>query len=275
MFDLQGKITDKFEKFAVYYHNLFDFPLSFSEIIKWTPTKLLPNFKPEYDISCENGYCYVAGRKGLLYKRILRKRFFERKMLIANKASKILSGIASIKMIAISGSLAMQNATKDSDIDLFIITKRGKLWLTRLITYLVLHIYNFPTRRVGGRHQKDRLCLNMWFDESDLIWKNPRNIYTAHEIAQLVPLINKNRTYEKFIWVNKWVKDFWPNAVKIQKIENESRKHKIQFNIFETLAFMLQYHHMKSKMTIEVVTPTRAIFHPQDWSQTVLKRLTS
>ena len=60
----------------------------------------------------------------------------------------------------------------------------------------------------------------MWLDESDMVWqRKDRNIYTAHEIAQIVPLINKDKTYEKFLSHNRWILDFWPNAVKIRKLQ--------------------------------------------------------
>ncbi len=271
--DLQARITDGFEKFAVYYHNLFDFPLSFSELIKWTPAKYSYDSKTKIEVVCEKGYCFVSGRAGLPYKRLLRKRYSIRKMLIAKKASNLLSKIPSIKMIAISGSLAMENAKNDSDIDLFIITSKDRLWSTRFLTYLVLKIFNFRVRAPGDLVQKDKLCLNMWFDESDLEWRRPRNIYTAHEIAQLSPLTNKNETYEKFLYKNIWILNFWPNAVKIQKIEDKKQKNKEQFNIFETLIFKLQCLHMKSRMTSEIVRLNRAIFHPQDWSKIILEKL--
>jgi hypothetical protein len=36
------------------------------------------------------------------------------------------------------------------------------------------------------------------------------------------------------------------------------------------IAFEIQYQHMKSKMTRETVTRTRALFHPHDWGKVVL-----
>jgi hypothetical protein len=72
---------------------------------------------------------------------------------------------------------------------------------------------------------------------------------------------------------NRWVLSFWPNAVKIRK--QEKIKFEKKRNILEKIAYKIQYSHMRSKMTREVVTPTRALFHPQDWSKTVTSRLAS
>lgn len=273
--DLQAKITDKFEKFAVLYHNLFDYPLIFSELIQWTPATLPDSYDSHSEVFCDKGYCFVAGKGGLPYKRAIRKRISAKKLIVARKAAKLMSHIPGIKMVAVTGSLAMENSVAGSDIDLFIITAKSKLWSSRLITYLLLKLFGFSVRVPGDVVQKDKLCLNMWFDDGDLIWREPRNIYTAHEIAQITPLINKDETYEKFMFKNKWILAYWPNAVRIKdfkfKINNFSRG----VSIIEKLVFRLQYLHMKNKITREVITPSRAIFHPKDWSKTVLKRLTS
>ena len=44
-------------------------------------------------------------------------------------------------------------------------------------------------------------------------------------------------------------------------------------NFLEKTAFKLQYLHMKNKITREVITPTRALFHPKDWGKIIMKKL--
>ena len=115
----------------------------------------------------------------------------------------------------------------------------------------------------------------MWLDESDLVWISPRNVYTAHEIGQIMPLVNKNGIYENFLEKNKWILKYWPNSVKIQNSKVKSKNQAFDPGIIEKLAFWLQRRYMKSKMTREVITKTRAIFHPNDWGEVVLSRLSS
>ena len=124
----------------------------------------------------------------------------------------------------------------------------------------------------------------MWLDESDLIWdKADRNIYTAHEIAQIVPLINKDNVYEKFLYLNKWILLYWPNSVKIKDLGSKmyDAKNLISYILYlitrllENVTYRLQYQYMKSKITREIITPTRAIFHPNDWGKVVIKKLSS
>jgi hypothetical protein len=261
------------EKASVLYHDLFDYPLNFSDLIRWQLAEPVTiNQNPE--VVSKRKFYFLEGREGLIYKRILRKRISAKKMKIAQKASKVLSFLLGVKMVAVTGSLAMENSSEESDIDLMIITKKGNLWTTRLLSYLVLGIMRFVLRRPKDCKQQDKLCLNIWLDESDLIWlKKDRNLYTAHEIAQIVPLINKDETYERLIFQNKWILGFWSNAVRIKDLE--VKRAPLGVNPVEKLAFKLQYLYMKNKISREVVTPTRAIFHPQDLGKMILGRLSS
>jgi predicted nucleotidyltransferase len=272
----------KGERLSVVYHDLFDYPLNFSDLVRWRMGDgQVSGLEVGRNVVCRNSHYYIEGKDGLPFKRLLRKRISDRKMAIARRATKILSHIPSVQVIGVTGSLAMKNATEASDIDLIIITKRGRLWTTRLICYLVAWLFGVRTRKPGDGNESDKLCLNMWLDEESLTWsKGDRNIYTAHEIAQIIPLVNKNKIHERFLWENRWILNFWPNAVRVQ-----STKPKTQSTIFlrtvysalcvflESIAYRVQYKYMKSKITREVVTPAKALFHPNDWGSTVLGRL--
>jgi D-beta-D-heptose 7-phosphate kinase/D-beta-D-heptose 1-phosphate adenosyltransferase len=176
--------------------------------------------------------------------------------------------------MAVTGSLAMENSSEESDIDLMIVTKKGFLWTTRALTYLMIGIFGVGVRKPHDSNQKDKLCLNIWLDESDLIWpKKDRNLYTAHEIAQTVPLVNKCNAYEKFIYQNKWILDFWPNSIKIKNLKLKINNSRVRTGLLEQLAFKIQLKYMKSKITRELITPTRAVFHPQDWGEIIERKL--
>ena len=226
-------------------------------------------------IAHKDGFYFLEGRGGLIYKRVLRKRISAKKTKIAKKTAKILSFVPGIRMIGLTGSLAMENSSEESDIDLMIITKKGLLWTTRLCCYMAMWLCGHKIRKPGNKYQADKLCLNMWLDESDLIWpKEDRNLYTAHEIGQIIPLANKKNTYEKFIFQNRWILDFWPNSVRINK-KYKAEKNNSGTSVFERFFYTLQRNYMKSKITRETITPTRALFHPQDWGKEVMSRLSS
>src|SRR3972149_6335993 len=120
------------DKASIYYHDIFDFPLNSDDLIKWS-CRAGSRFARKVEIVNKSGYFFVKGRGSLIAKRLLRERVSKKKLEIARKASRILSFVPTVKMVAGTGSLAMANATRESDIDLMIVTKKGALWTTRLL----------------------------------------------------------------------------------------------------------------------------------------------
>jgi len=264
---------------SLIYHDIFDYPLAPLELIKWTAGKEI-EFKnlENTKISTKNGFLFLNGKEGSTLKRLMRKRISKRKLEKAKKAARVLSFLPTIKMVAVTGALAMNNANEDSDIDFLMITKKGSLWTTRLFAMGLLKVFRIPRRKYGDKITKDKLCLNIWLDESDLAWgKNNRNIFTSHEISQIIPLVNKDQAYERFLSKNIWIADFWPNATSA-KVEKRKKKKKIEKGglvtmLIEPLMRRAQYWYMKNKITRETITPTRALFHPVDWASFISLKL--
>ncbi len=268
---------------SIIYHDIFGYPLTKSDLSKWKVAEGLGFKVRDLRIDKSRGYYFLEGRQGIILKRVVNEKASRRKLKIAKLAGTVLAKVPTVRMIGITGALAMKNADEESDIDLAIVASGGTLWTTRLIVYCLLFIAGLSVRKPNRQDQEDKLCLNMWFDEGNLIWRK-RNIFTAHEIAQIIPIVNKDRTYEKFLQKNKWILDYWPKSVKIRNPKFESRNN-LEFsklkhiNIVSNfvlrasnfIAFKMQYLHMRSKITREVVTPSRAIFHPFDWSKYIQK----
>lgn len=264
---------------SLIYHDLFDYPLTSAELIRWQPgEKIEAVGLGNILFKHKSGHFYLDGREGIVLRRLMRERSSKKKMKIAKKASLVLSLIPTVKFVGVTGALAMKNADETSDIDLLVITKKDTLWISRAMSLVLLRLFRLPVRRFGQRDEKDKLCLNIWLDETNLVWKK-KNIYTAHEIAQIIPLVDKEKTFKKFINKNKWVKDYWPNALKLGrkrrkkvKKDGESKLSSI-FSVFESLARKLQFAYMKKKITNETVGKKIALFHPVDWSDYILNKI--
>lgn len=231
-----------------------------------------------------DGFYFIPQKKFSVFLRREREIFSEKKYLIAKRVVGIMSFLPTVKLVAITGSLAMENSDFDSDIDIMVVVRSGFLWTTRFLVYLIFFVFRIPFRRFGSKDTRDRVCLNIWLDEKKLGWPK-RNIFTAHEILQIVPLLNRDWTYERFLFVNFWAFEYWPNAVDkkiLRKISKLVLRKNSLFSFicfiwlpFELLFFALQRLYMIGKVKNEVVLLDRAIFHPVDISDKVLNLLSS
>jgi hypothetical protein len=105
----------------------------------------------------------------------------------------------------------MKNSDKDDDIDLLIVTKKNRLWLTRLLAVLLVELVA-RRRRPGEKDAKDKICLNMFLDETHLgVPPKERDLFSAHEVCQLKVLWERDNLYQGFLRNNQWTKEFLPN----------------------------------------------------------------
>lgn len=199
------------------YADIFDYPLKENEIYRFLISKSQMSssrFQEELlalppGIFQKDGFYFLKGRERIVSLRKKRERWSREKLKIAKRVAGWLKLIPSIKMVAVTGALAMENSDEEDDIDLFIITSANRLWLNRglVVTFLRLAgLYRRPGKI------KNKICPNMLLDESHLrIPKKEQDLFSAHEVCQLKLLWDRDETYQKFVKENQWVKRFLPN----------------------------------------------------------------
>lgn len=272
-------VSSKF--LSLVYHDIFDFPLSEGELVRWEVRGKKVDVAVGSGIQTTGEYYHLKGRGQIVKLRQEREKESIKKLKLARKICTKLFTIPTVRFIGVTGSLAMKNSKKESDIDLMVITSRGTLWTTRLIVYLATKLSSYQVRSADGTESKDAICFNMWLDEKHLLVPHKmRNLYSAHEVLQVVPLYNKGRTFEKFLEANKWTLDFWPKAhLGTRHWGLGTRKNALSIAycltpialLIEPIAYWTQRLYMYRRITRETVEPGRAFFHPTDWSSIVLK----
>jgi len=265
------------------YADIFDYPLTKKELFRFLITKEKIYKKDLFRIlelsipgvGQLGSYYFLNGKKNLVAERKKRGIESKKKMEKARRIAGLISFFPSIKFIGLSGSLSMNNCQKNDDIDLFIITSKRRLWITRLLVLVLLTLFG-ERRERNTILGKDKICLNMLLSEDSIaISKNSRNLFTAHEVLQVKPLFNRDNTYEKFLHFNKWTCSFLPNATPHQLTAFSDTQKKIHFtslllDAMEVAFFALQYLYMRSRITSEVVNRSVARFHPKDMKGYVL-----
>lgn len=105
-----------------------------------------------------------------------------------------------IRAIAITGSVAMDNATEKSDLDLLIVVKEGRIWTVRIFALLIIEIFG---RRMESA--KEKICLNFFTARETEV--PIQNIAMANMLLSATPLFGGN-DYAEFLNKNRWVKKF-------------------------------------------------------------------
>ena len=200
------------------YADIFDYPLKKEEIwrfllsdIRYQILDVSKGLKELPEVSQKNNFYFLKEREHLVLLRKKRERWSRKKLKIAKQVARCLKLIPTIKMVAVTGALAMENSNENDDIDLLIITSKSRLWLTRLLAVLLVELIA-KRRHPADKEVKDKICLNMFLDEGHLeVPKKEQDLFSAHEVCQLKVLWDKNGIYQKFLKANLWSKKYLAN----------------------------------------------------------------
>lgn len=260
------------------YADVFDYPLTLEEIWKYlisedivTKEKLKGEIAGlNSEIKKQGKFYFLQGRSKIIEKRKRREEESKEKIAKLKKIIPFLSFVPTVQFIGVSGALAMQNAERQDDIDLFVITKKNTLWVTRLILIVMLQLLGSRRKR-NGENSKDKICLNFLIDETELNFSKRNDLYNAHEICQMKAVFNRNNLYQRFMNTNKWVEKFLPNCINDKMFRlNENLYKKSKLSLFELPAKRFQFWYMKKHRTREIVSDSVLAFHPIDYKTRIL-----
>jgi hypothetical protein len=197
---------------AVAYADVFDYPLERTEIHRYLIGEVATQEKIDAALERDEmlATCvertgdrfHLHGRAEIVATRRRREAASAALWPTAFAYGTWIARLPLVRFVGVTGALAMSNADPRADIDLFILTHPGRLWLCRL---LVLAVVRFASLR------GHRLCPNFLLS-TDSLALSERNLFTAHEIAQIVPL-RATIWYPRFLEANGWTSDHLPNAL--------------------------------------------------------------
>ncbi len=197
---------------TVVYSDVFDFPVTRNEIWRWLPIKarlgeveevlngsrLMPDLLTEV-----SSYVTLKGREHLVSVREQRRKSSAVLRDTAERYARLISRLPFVRLIAITGSIAAENADKNSDLDYLLVTAPGRVWLTRSMTVLIVRLASM---------QGVTLCPNYLLSESAVALQE-RDLYTARELFSMIP-VGGTPVYAKMMIENVWWHEYLPNAPK-------------------------------------------------------------
>lgn len=192
------------------YADLFKYPLKPAEITRrcdW-PEANLDNVKNKL-VGLENRgwihareeFYYLGEENGKVGRRKKGNALANQRMKTARKVSRFISKFPYVEAVMLSGSLSKDYMEEDSDIDFFIVTRPGRLWVARTLLVLFKKVFLLNSH-------KD-FCVNYFVDTSHLEIED-KNLFTATEVVTLVPTCNY-AIYEAFRKENTWADGQYPN----------------------------------------------------------------
>lgn len=216
------------------YHDVFEYPLTVEEIWKWlyvhddadaagvvraTPADVewaVAALSIAGKVDRAGSYVTLPGRSGLVATRMARHVANERKWRRARLVSSWLRVVPFIRFIGVVNTLAIDNARPESDIDLFIIVKRRRLWFTRMLATVMVQM--FGVRRHGSS-VSDRVCLSFYVSDGALNLeplKHPaisEDSYLAYWVTEVVPLFARGSAWQDFLKANVWATKRIPHGL--------------------------------------------------------------
>jgi hypothetical protein len=206
---------------SVIYASLFDYPVTLGQLregligeaadeltlARWYDASELLQESIEY----ADGHFFPRGRRDLLDTR--RRRETVSRALLEDWTGplSLIRAMPFVRMVALSGSLAHLNADSEADLDLFVITRPGRVWSVAVSTLILARVMGW----------RKRLCLNYIVSERALM-VGPADLFSANQIVHLQPLCGEG-VYHRFLDANRFVERFYPNFR--PKAATETRDH--------------------------------------------------
>lgn len=151
------------------------------------------HFFSEKDIAKLGTYLKVKKNPGIHEKKLWEKVWV---------FSPYFAKIPWILSICVWNSLAMNACHKDSDIDLFIICEKRRIWIVRILFTILLTLM---WERKNSKNHAGKFCLSFFITENALDFKDisiNNDIYLYYWLKTLKPVINRRSTYERFMHIN-------------------------------------------------------------------------
>lgn len=282
---------------TVSYFSFFSYPLTAFEIWKWqlspvTPYSLHLVMEALASPSLQEKLVHRHGHYTLASRSIedcLEQRHDRFLNAIAKykklaRVLKYLARIPYIEGVAMCNSLVFHHTQPRSDIDLFIITKPGRVWSSRLLSVLPLML----VRQRPGEAKQDPVDIS-FFVGSDVrdfqhLRIKPHDPYMAVWLASLVPVFERESgLFARLQKENAWAHKVVPNISLARRAKSARFSHvrvRVPMPISERFAkrvsvarFPADIMNMANRDTRVIVRPYMLKFHKNDRREQIAAEL--
>lgn len=196
---------------AVAYADVFDYPLTVAEVHRYmvgvaTDARAVERALGDVrrlpaPLERAGTYVVLEGRAALVEMRRERAALAAAMWPRARRYGRMIAQLPFVRMVAVTGALAVDNVQRGADIDYLVVTEPGRLWLCRALIIALVR---------AAALADDVVCPN-YLLSTRALELHERSLYTAHELVQMVPLAGM-LVYNAMRRLNDWSGQFLPNA---------------------------------------------------------------
>jgi predicted nucleotidyltransferase len=202
------------------YHDFLEMPLTATEVCRYLfrpkEEKLEVSVFSEVEQSLDDlvkektlifslGYYTFPSRENLINQRIRSHAVAQTKWRRLRRIAWFLQAVPFLEMVAASGSMARELVKEDSDLDVLLVTRSGRIWMVRFIVTVALDALGLRRRPTGPT--KNLICLNHYLAQDAL--KLPyQSLYTALEYARIIPLFGEKQCWKFRIENKEWIEKY-------------------------------------------------------------------
>lgn len=269
-----------------------DFPVTALELWKWCDVPEVSigeiesvlassTWLKEQSVQSADGFYGLGDVATWRRERMNRVTDALRKSQRAHRFVRFAAWLPWVRMVAICNSLAHSFTNNQSDIDLFIVTQRGRIWSTRLLLTGILSML----RLRPGEAKRDPICLSFFAAEDALDLSSMKigaeDPYLAMWLESLTPIIDRDDVLGKIHATNRWIRPSLPRSQPIERTSAyciATHRSLPDFPFFERFAERLQRARFPAKLRSMMNLDTRVIvtdsvlkFHDNDRRQAILE----
>jgi hypothetical protein len=193
------------------YFDIFQHPLRAEELFRFLngPCTNMKGMEAALDELVRDGllellddHYRLKGSLASVAKRLEGEHRAQQRMATARRMSRLIGRFPFVRAVMLSGSMSKGVLAEDGDIDFFVITAPGRLWVARTLLIAFKKTVLLNSRR--------DFCVNYFVDTEHLAIED-HNLFTATEVMTLVPMCGA-KVCAAFFAANSWAGEHLPNA---------------------------------------------------------------
>lgn len=196
------------------FFDIFDRPLLPYDFLQYVSGDVATFLEDDQRLKQRDGYYFLPGSDQLLHVREMHRVVGAGYWKKVKKYTVKLEKIPFLRAVAVCNTLAFDSCTTDSDIDLFLIAGRGRIFTARFFSTLLFHLLGV---RRHGKRVSGRFCLSFYvsddgMDLADMRLKDDAYLYFWMHSLNFVYRADDS-IYTDFYANNAWFVDLLPSGM--------------------------------------------------------------